>query len=817
MKFDIDGLEVYFPYESLYPEQYEYMKELKKALDAKGHCMLEMPTGTGKTVSLIALITSYQRAHPTTGKLIYCTRTVPEMSQTVEELRKVITYTKSELEKEARAAREGKHPDDGEEDKKVVLPKARAELLGVCLSSRRNMCIHEKVIEHSDRERVDALCRTMTAPWIRQHHGSSPEAIEDACRSNKLCSFYETYQALDNNFPVSSGVYNLDDMRKLGKQEGICPYFLTRSIIKFADVVVFNYQYMLDPKVSKMVAEELTSNSIVVFDEAHNIDNVCIEALSVSFNRRSLQAASRNLTRLTGLLQETKRTDQQRLVEEYNKLVEGLTGSSPGESSEANATSGNTAATRKAGSSEQKGEDEAAMEIDDDGTAIQPTSSSTSQAVISTLPKIDPLQLDLHLATVSQDILNQAVPGSIRKAEHFLQLMSLIVKHLKMRLEVERVEKEMPSAFLHNLRTALSIETKPLRFAFTRLNLLLKTLQVADVDEFDPVCRVADFLTLVSTPAFKEGFLLILEPFDERTPHFIDPVLQFACLDASIAIKPVLDKFHSVVITSGTISPIDLYPKLLNLKTVVRKSLAMSIIRRSICPIIVTKGSDQNVITSQFNARDNPSVASNYGSLLLQLSQCVPDGMVCFFPSYQYMENIISEWHNSGLLQKILRHKLVFLETKDIVETTVALDNFRRACDCGRGAVFISIARGKVSEGIDFDRHYGRAVILCGVPFQYTRSHVLLARLEYLRKTFNIREDEFLAFDALRQAAQCVGRVIRNKLDYGLMIFADKRYASVSKKSKLPPWILQFLEDGHTNLSVDEAIAVCKNFLREIA
>ena len=42
------------------------------------------------------------------------------------------------------------------------------------------------------------------------------------------------------------------------------------------DVVVFNYQYMLDPKVSSIVSKELAKQSIVVFDEAHNIDNVWI-------------------------------------------------------------------------------------------------------------------------------------------------------------------------------------------------------------------------------------------------------------------------------------------------------------------------------------------------------------------------------------------------------------------------------------------------------------------------------------------------------------------------------------------------------------
>lgn len=72
-------LEVFFPYDYLYREQYEYMLELKHAICAKGHALLEMPTGTGKTVCLVSLISSYQFAHPEAGKFIYCTRTVPEM------------------------------------------------------------------------------------------------------------------------------------------------------------------------------------------------------------------------------------------------------------------------------------------------------------------------------------------------------------------------------------------------------------------------------------------------------------------------------------------------------------------------------------------------------------------------------------------------------------------------------------------------------------------------------------------------------------------------------------------------------------------
>ena len=42
MKFQLEGLTVFFPYEFIYPEQYQYMLELKHALDAKGHCLLEV-------------------------------------------------------------------------------------------------------------------------------------------------------------------------------------------------------------------------------------------------------------------------------------------------------------------------------------------------------------------------------------------------------------------------------------------------------------------------------------------------------------------------------------------------------------------------------------------------------------------------------------------------------------------------------------------------------------------------------------------------------------------------------------------------------
>lgn len=52
-----------------------------------------------------------------------------------------------------------------------------------------------------------------------------------------------------------------------------------------------------------MVSRELEAESVVVFDEAHNIDNVCTEALSVDLDKRSLDAASRCLGKISTKVQ----------------------------------------------------------------------------------------------------------------------------------------------------------------------------------------------------------------------------------------------------------------------------------------------------------------------------------------------------------------------------------------------------------------------------------------------------------------------------------------------------------------------------------
>lgn len=60
---------------------------------------------------------------------------------------------------------------------------------------------------------------------------------------------------------------------------------------------------------------------------------------------------------------------------------------------------------------------------------------------------------------------------------------------------------------------------------------------------------------------------------------------------------------------------------------------------------IVAKGNDQVAISSKYETREDVAVIRNYGQLLVEFAATVPDGLVCFFTSYLYMESVVAAWY----------------------------------------------------------------------------------------------------------------------------------------------------------------------------
>jgi DNA excision repair protein ERCC-2 len=229
-----------------------------------------------------------------------------------------------------------------------------------------------------------------------------------------------------DNLALPKGVYTLEDLKIYGKRNTLCPYFLARRFLKQADVVIYTYHYLLDPKIAQMVSKEISKDAIIVFDEAHNIDNVCIDSMSIDITKplldssvKSLNSLSDIVTRyyflyllylfLTHILPDARRikeTGKERLEDEYKKLVEGLKEARLNRSEE----------------------------------------------------------MFLSNPVLPDDILEEAVPGNIRKAEHFIYFLRRFIEYLKNRLRAMHVVSETPLSFLVSLKESTYIEQKPLRY-----------------------------------------------------------------------------------------------------------------------------------------------------------------------------------------------------------------------------------------------------------------------------------------------------------------------------------------------------------------
>jgi DNA excision repair protein ERCC-2 len=120
-------------------------------------------------------------------------------------------------------------------------------------------------------------------------------------------------------------------------------------------------------------------------------------------------------------------------------------------------------------------------------------------------------------------------------------------------------------------------------------------LQVTEVEGLKALTLVTFFCELIFT--HKNGFKIVYQPHP-MDGNIADPVLTLSCLDCSLSMQPIWKSFPSVILTSGTISPINLYPKILGFEPVIAKSINIQIGRNPINPLIIGRTFDQEPLSS---------------------------------------------------------------------------------------------------------------------------------------------------------------------------------------------------------------------------
>jgi Rad3-related DNA helicase len=741
------------------------------------------------------------------------------------------------------------------------------------------------------------------------------------------------------------GVSDISELIAFGQAEGVCPYFSARHAVANAQLVVCSYLYLVDPVVAPVLrsAGVDAARTLVLVDEAHNIDDSCMDALSMTLSFRTLQSALVGLARLGVLAGKAATASHESLRADYRRLSRGVFRNS-------------------------------SFPDPDSGASFVATVAADTDTIFPT-------------PVLPDDVVEAVVPGEIRDAAAFLRLLRRLIEGLKGTLRVSTPTQLAPAGYLASIQQAVDIDADALKFLPTRLNMLVASLAISDsLGALSSLEAVVSFAALLATYQ-DDPFRVLIEPVRHpdappgpmqaarglghtegaveaaenaqragvgfglrrgrgrvagggqtgqkftigntntagmthgaagapfamsNAPEFFavrSPIVRFVCVDPRVAFATVLDDFKSVLLTSGTLSPLGNYARILGFPGAVKAeeqlsvnsnlnsenpnsseptgtvgdgysagsrrhsppstlrwvttalagaaaapplpfpgslgghldpassvltgptgptgplpfrgltlaSIRLSVDRQNLLPLVVVRGADQSEITSRFDLRTEPAIVKNYAALVLSLCKTVPDGVVVFFPSYRYLDEVLVMWQGMDLLPRLAEEKLVFVESRDAQDASSALSDFRTACDVGRGGLFLGVARGKAAEGIDFDGHYGRAVLIVGVPFSYAFDPAMQVRADFLEEAYAISPEEYRAFDAMRAAGQCMGRVLRSKTDFGAVILADKRFARPDKRALLPAWVRDQLADRQVGISADVATQAIAKWMCETA
>ncbi|CEQ40378.1 SPOSA6832_02011 [Sporobolomyces salmonicolor] len=159
------------------------------------------------------------------------------------------------------------------------------------------------------------------------------------------------------------------------------------------------------------------------------------------------------------------------------------------------------------------------------------------------------------------------------------------------------------------------------------------------------------------------------------------------------------------------------------------------------------------------------------GQSIVNIANVVPKGMVVFVPSYDFLHQVQARWEKSGMIKRLSTKKVPFWEPKSSSDVDTVLREYSsHNVGDGKGGVLFAVVGAKLSEGINFADDMAR-----GIPYPNAASAELKERMAYLKST------------AL--TGRPAGRAIRNSRDWASIILLDDRYNQPSKKAQLPAWL----------------------------
>ncbi|KAJ9095611.1 hypothetical protein QFC21_005482 [Naganishia friedmannii] len=225
-----------------------------------------------------------------------------------------------------------------------------------------------------------------------------------------------------------------------------------------------------------------------------------------------------------------------------------------------------------------------------------------------------------------------------------------------------------------------------------------------------------------------------------RDPDSSRVTLRYMLLNPAEHFQSVIDEARCVVLAGGTMEPLsDFYLQLFPSIPRTRfsnLSCAHVIPRENLLTQVILQGPSKKELEFKFDKRGDPSLLVELGTLLANIINLVPDGVVIFLPSYSFLGKLKEVWQGNGTLNRLDAKKKLFFEPQSSAEVDSTLTQYADAIakkETKRtGAIMFAVVGGKLSEGINFSDQLGRCVVMVGLPFANMGSVELRERMKYV-------------------------------------------------------------------------------------
>lgn len=779
----INGIEVDFPF-TPYPAQEQYMSKVIDALRAGNNALLESPTGTGKTLCLLcatlAWRSTYVAALQAKAHNVLPAKLQSASGLSVDSdrggsggagaaLQAFFQPTKPDVNsKEAslrltalRAPRivyaSRTHSQLSQAVHELQRTSYRPQI--VQLGSRDQLCVHA-VSQRLSGSRLGSACRALIAPKKRgcKFHLpiGSPRPTEN--RAEQLMR--ELGEA---------GPLDIEELREFGVHKTACPWFLARNVAQSdtCEVLFTPYNYILDRDTRDSLDIDW-SNDVLIVDEAHNIEDACVGAMSFDLTRSVRAGCGKELDKCVerGL---NPMGITILALESLAQTADGL-----------DAVLG----TENKDLLEFRILRSILKYLDEFIEGVQ-------------FPKRDGgnVQYEVFSPDRLRKLLEEMNGPTLETYELFLELLDRamgvgIKEEGKKLLKGGGSTVEVAS---HGNAQQQGNGNNPLHTLKAAIRILFETAKKGHEDSFRMV---------VHEESQTKG----------RT-------LSYWCFDAQVAMRD-LEKLglRCMMLTSGTLSPLTTFAKELGVSFPVLLENPHVISKDQVHAAVLKKSPTVGNIRAM-----NLSSAYRYrgqamhlalGRTLLQVAGAVPDGMLVFFPSYSTMNASIETWKRLGpgagaarpsTWEHLQRRKRVVVEGRDSADLAAAMAAHKSNVDSRNGSVLFAVCRGKISEGIDFSDEYGRAVVITGLPYpsafdprvrlKRELADARFKRAQVQREFGNVLSGgEWYSVQAIRAVNQALGRAIRHRNDYGAVLLCDDRFGSADVRGRLSKWLRPFMK-----------------------